>query len=203
MNNHKENNHKDFWYFRRATFISSMALIGIFSAAPAQALTLSVIIDSPGTFLPGDSIQVSIYVDETITVGSTDVRLNWDMMGIEANSASSSVLSSFTSNIENDLMRVTTASASIGGDTIFAGDAIMSFSFIAIDVGTYSLFITDADGTPPDDLAGTVPPIPPVSIVYDSVSANLQIVPVPPALWLFGSGIIGLVGVAARKRRSM
>ena len=195
------NNHKDFWYFRRATFISSMALIGIFSAAPAQALTLSVIIDSPGPFLPGDSgIVVSIYADEDITVGSTDVRLNWDMMGIEANSASSSVLSSFTSNIENDLMRVTTASASITGDTILAGDALMSFSFTAIDAGTYSLFITDADGTAPDDLAGTVPPIPPVSIVYDSVPASLHIVPVPAALWLFGSGIIGLVGVAARKR---
>jgi hypothetical protein len=198
------NHNKGFWHFTRAPFISSMALAGIFSAASAQALTLSVTIDSLGPFQAGDSgIQVSIRADETITVGSTDINLNWDMMGIEANSASSSVLSAFTSNLENDLMRVSTASAAVGGDTISAGDALMTFSFSAIEAGTYNLFITDADGTAPDDLAGPVPPIPPVSIPYDSVSANLEVsaVPVPAALWLFGSGLIGMVGVA-RKRRN-
>ena len=155
-------NKKERFYIRQARNLSLMMFAGILSTAPAQALTLSVTVDSLGPFQPGDSgIQVSVRANEDITVGSTDVRLNWDMMGIEANSASSSALSSFTSNIENNLLRVTTASATFAGDTIFAGDALMTFNFNAIDAGTYSLFITDADGTAPDDLAGPIPPIPP------------------------------------------
>lgn len=40
----------------------------------------------------------------------------------------------------------------------------------------------------------------PVSIPYTlSVTAAPAPVPVPPALWLFGSGLLGLIGVARRK----
>lgn len=35
-------------------------------------------------------------------------------------------------------------------------------------------------------------------IVYDNV--NFGVVPIPPALWLFGSGLLGLVGMARRKK---
>lgn len=31
-------------------------------------------------------------------------------------------------------------------------------------------------------------------------SANVNVVPVPPAVWLFGSGLLGLVGIARRKK---
>jgi formylglycine-generating enzyme required for sulfatase activity len=32
-------------------------------------------------------------------------------------------------------------------------------------------------------------------------NASLAVIPVPPAVWLFGSGLLGLVGVARRRRR--
>jgi hypothetical protein len=35
-----------------------------------------------------------------------------------------------------------------------------------------------------------------------SVTADVSAVPVPAAAWLFGSGLLGLVGVARRKSRS-
>lgn len=36
--------------------------------------------------------------------------------------------------------------------------------------------------------------------VASSVQADIQVVPVPAAVWLFGSGLLGLVGIARRKR---
>ncbi len=33
-------------------------------------------------------------------------------------------------------------------------------------------------------------------------SLTLSVVPIPPAVWLFGSGLLGLIGVARRKARS-
>jgi len=37
---------------------------------------------------------------------------------------------------------------------------------------------------------------------FDNVSVTATVVPVPPAVWLFGSGLIGLVGIARRKKTS-
>ena len=37
-------------------------------------------------------------------------------------------------------------------------------------------------------------------ITGSTVAVDVQVVPVPAAVWLFGSGLIGLVGVARRKR---
>ena len=37
------------------------------------------------------------------------------------------------------------------------------------------------------------------NIPLETVAIEVQVVPVPPAVWLFGSGLIGLVGIARRK----
>jgi hypothetical protein len=37
---------------------------------------------------------------------------------------------------------------------------------------------------------------------FDDISADQVVVPVPAAVWLFGSGLIGLVGVARRRKMS-
>ena len=31
---------------------------------------------------------------------------------------------------------------------------------------------------------------------------NWEVVPIPPAVWLFGSGLIGLIGIARRRKQS-
>lgn len=42
----------------------------------------------------------------------------------------------------------------------------------------------------------------PTGVFYDNLNFNAPAVPVPAAVWLFGSGLLGLVGVARRKRMS-
>jgi hypothetical protein len=36
-------------------------------------------------------------------------------------------------------------------------------------------------------------------VIYEGATINVGAVPVPPAVWLFGSGLIGLVGIARRR----
>lgn len=153
------------------------ALVGVFLVSAAQAITLRVTVDSAEPFRPGDSgILVSVRSDDSFTVGSTDIDFKWDQPGLQVDAISSTVLSSFTSNIDNSSMVVHTASASAGGDVISAGDALMTLSVSVSTDGNYTLFIEDRDGTAPDDLAGPLPPVPPESIPYVSVMASLLVV---------------------------
>jgi hypothetical protein len=39
-------------------------------------------------------------------------------------------------------------------------------------------------------------------IFYDNIVIDVTAVPIPAAVWLFGSGLVGLVGVARRKRKA-
>ncbi|MGB5717028.1 MAG: VPLPA-CTERM sorting domain-containing protein [Gammaproteobacteria bacterium] len=40
----------------------------------------------------------------------------------------------------------------------------------------------------------------PIAMIYDPLSVTVNAVPVPAAVWLFGSGVLGLVGVARRRK---
>jgi hypothetical protein len=182
----------------RSLLVASIVLLGAFVAASGSALTLSVV--GPATANPGETVTIQIVTDEAIDVGSTDINLNWDIAGIIANAASSTVLTGFTSNLDNTGRVVATASATSGVDMIAAGAVLLQVTFTANDVGTYELFITDADGTAPDDLAGPVPPIPPVSIPYESLSHSLTVVPEPGTAMLMLGPLVGLALQGSRRR---
>lgn len=67
---------------------------------------------------------------------------------------------------------------------------------VAVPTGTTAAFLEFSQGIGPIDgidlLAG--------SVLIDDVTLNANVVPVPAAVWLFGSGLVGLVGVARRKK---
>jgi hypothetical protein len=172
---------------------SGLACLVLAMASQAAALVLSVDIDTPQPVVIGTSgVLVSIRADEDLVVGSTDITFNWSMPGLQVDSASTNSLSGYTSFIENDHQRVKTGSSAIGSNFIAAGTPLMTFSLTALLEGTYVLFITDGDNNQPDDLAGPIPPIPPMSIPYDKVSGQLRVVPEPgtaalmfgPLIWL-------------------
>jgi hypothetical protein len=147
----------------------------------ASPLTLTVSVETLDPIVPGQTgVVVTIAADESLTVGSTDITLNWDVAGIQVDRVFSSVLSSFASSIDNANRTVVTASASSGSDDIPAGTTLMTFLLTANEPGVYNLFIRDGDGIAPDDLAGPVPPIPPVSIPYTAVSASLNVTEATP-----------------------
>ena len=106
------------------------------------------------------------------------------------------------SNIDNPARQVRTASAAgSAGDVVAAGDPLITFSITANDAGVYTLFITGGDGVAPADLAGPVPPIPPVSIAYTPVSGTLQVGLPEPGTGLLLSTALAALACLARIRR--
>lgn len=75
-----------------------------------------------------------------------------------------------------------TLNSSLSGNTLFdPGSGSFAAATDNLSLGTYSLKITMAN-----------------YISADSMAA----VPVPAAVWLFGSGLLGLIGIARRKKRN-
>ena len=65
-------------------------------------------------------------------------------------------------------------------------------------VVTASLFVSlDAPGF---ETGGAAIIGDPLDLSAGAFSASLSMVPVPAAVWLFGSGLLGLIGIARRKR---
>jgi hypothetical protein len=185
----------------------SVAVAGL--GTTASALTLSVVGPTVVDVSGGATMfQVDIVADEGLAVGSTDIDLNWDAAGIEATAASTTALSGFTSNVDNPARQVRTASASAGTDSVPLGTPLLSITLVAGpgDEGLYNLFISDGDGVAPDDLAGPVPPIPPVAIPYASAGLAVEVVPEPSTALLLLSALAGLSlcsgRLSARARRA-
>jgi hypothetical protein len=135
-------------------------------------------VGSPSIPLGGNG-DVAVTTTNALTVGSTDVVVNFDPNVLQAVSASSSTLSSFTAFIDNVSGRVSTASASSGGDGLAGGDPLLTVNFTpASEVGpgtVTTVSLSDGDGDSCDDLTGPVPPIPPVSLPYDQVPGQVLV----------------------------
>ena len=68
---------------------------------------------------------------------------------------------------------------------------IASIEFMAVGFGTSTLGLTESTGNPWASDGSTINPT--------LVNGSVQVVPVPAAVWLFGSGLLGLIGMARRK----
>jgi hypothetical protein len=140
-----------------------------------------------GAYVGQTGLVIPVTTTAGITVGSTDVVLTFDPAVLQAVSCSSTTLSSFAYAVDNGSGTVTTASTSGSGDSLGTGAELFHCT---LDVrgdalrGPSVLGLRDADGVPPDDLAGVSPPSPPPSIPYA----------VEPGSVLVGAGDIACSG---------
>jgi len=78
--------------------------------------------------------------------------------------------------------------ADVAGDFVIA-----TIEFEAIGLGSSFLSLTEL-GINPWASAGSL-----INPTYESLQVDVSAIPVPAAVWLFGSGLIGLLGIARRK----
>lgn len=120
---------------------------------------------------------------------SVDIPTSGDyVFSIEANALTGSVFTSTGSTFD----------LTDGGFEFFAGDATSSNMNVTATDGwvTYTWTTTLDAGL--IDIGIRTTDIAKYSIAFDNFSVTL--VPVPAAVWLFGSGLIGLIAVARRKK---
>jgi hypothetical protein len=101
--------------------------------------------------------------------------------------------SSLFTDLNTDLASQVTISGNLPPPP--GGSANFFLEWIRTDLNTVYTFSTLADGnwSLTTDLSAPVP-------ADFGTNSNFSVVPVPAAVWLFGSGLICLIGVARRKK---
>lgn len=182
-------------------FLTSLALAaGLFAATASNAATVSINFNSlpQGDISSGDSVAINSFTtlstDGFASIGSS--IFGGDAITIGA--AGNSVFFVF------DTSAVAVSNVTLSGRSNNAPVDIAAFDLNGSEV---DFFQTDNNWTSAVSVSSLTPisaidvlllesEISSLSITYETVSA----VPVPAAVWLFGSGLIGLAGVARRKR---
>ena len=109
------------------------------------------------------------------------------IFSVEANALTGSVLAAGSNRtLGNGAFQLFAGSASSSNMDVITTDDWMTFTWTTtLDAGLIDVGLRNMN-------SGIY------SIAYDNFSMNR--VPVPAAIWLFGSGLIGLIGVARRKK---
>jgi len=178
-------------------------IMGIFTmlgvlVTTAEAATVSLIPNFTQTSV-GDTVTLSI--EGSDFTGNTDggsFQTTWDPAVLQL--AGFSVANppwdlSFVSdsNPNDGLLDTFSVGTSLAGGT---GQAfsIGTLTFDVVGEGTTLVSMIDDPVFGGWSQPGTVP----ITVIYEG--ATVTAVPVPAAVWLFGSGLLGLVGISRRKK---
>ena len=209
---------------KKFTTLTGVAVAAMMFAAGASASTVSVNPDIINVSV-GTTFGATLVADFSDVVGGTSgggVGLTWDPTVLTLNEAASGYSADITGLIANQ-------AATLGGDAGFlfsevnavTGLLTLSMDFCPLfnPCDSLSLFniydlVFDAvnPGSSPVDVGISLfedvwwdsdpffsqPLDPQPTMVGATVTVGA--VPVPPAVWLFGSGLIGLVGIARRRK---
>ncbi len=186
----------------------------------ATSCTLAILLFSPahaaylwnpvGTnYTTTNSNSVPGVVDIEVTISSNDaITLDFDtfasfeeLINITLINNTGSDWTSFSINYDDPITDTFTASLGVLG-TGSGNPVVLSSLFTDPIYGLYTGFAADItggesqsitiDGGVTDYFNGLVPVM--------SLTITTSAVPVPAAVWLFGSGLIGLIGIARRKK---
>jgi hypothetical protein len=90
---------------------------------------------------------------------------------------------------ENGELNEVTVSAFPG----VTGDfSVATIEFLAMSLGTSAIELAESEGNPWASNGSTINPI-------LSNNSTVQVVPIPAAIWLFGTSLLGLVGMSMRR----
>jgi hypothetical protein len=191
-----------------------LGLASLLMASQVNAATISLTL-SASTINVDDLFSLTVQgsgFNNGVTAGG--VILEWDTASIQLvgdiNDINSSLgLNGFANSFGNNISVNGSgiASATIDGLSFSDNaDAFGNFDFVTLDFLAASLPSTstvDIFASISGDWQDAAVPLsnPVVVDQLNNVTVNIEAVPVPAAVWLFGSGLIGLVGVARRKQQ--
>jgi len=194
-------------YFNRKVTVGLLSLAALCMASAANAETIQLTPSSQSVNM-GDTFTLTVHGTDFVNdVSSGSVSLSWD--------------SNFLT-LESTLADIATSAAGNGFPLDFGVNSDTPPGSLSATFGTFGTvlgpafdFFTLTFSPNPAAMPGTGP----VSILggalgdwqdgagtaitgvgYTNASVTINPVPVPPALWLFGSGLLGMVGVARRRR---
>ncbi len=187
--------------FRRTLLGAAVALAATGVNAADISLTPAV-----NDVLVGESFTLTVEgSDFTNDVSSGSVTINWDSALVMLDSsladiASSASINGFPIDFGTNTIGAGTLSATFGTFGTVSGPNFDFFdlSFTALATGSGQALISAGPGGDWQDGLGQV-----VTITdYNAASITVNEVPLPAAVWLFGTGLLGLAGIARRRNRA-
>lgn len=168
-------------------------------ASSAQAVTVSLDPSSVST-QSENSISLDVLADfSTTEIDGGSIDFGFDSALLAYNNFTwDSSFASFTQDTlidvqDTDLVSIV-FSTSLFGTLTGNGHTLGTITFDALTEGTGSISMTDSLKYGGFVFAGN-----PVAVSYNNASVDISAVPVPAAVWLFGSGLVGLAGIARRR----
>lgn len=190
-------------------------LLGLGAMLLASQVNAATIQMSPSTqtVSVNDPLSITVEgVDFFNGASSGGVRVTWDTTQLSMQSTAQNIVAGLTAAGFGDFFQFDfNAAAGILDTTFLAPFDIITGTFGNVAGPTFTLFTLDFIAVPPpstsnlaisiSSLAGAWQDANNTAIVVDHIGASVTVnaVPVPAAVWLFGSGLIGLVGISRRK----
>jgi len=168
----------------------------------------SVVVNDPFTL----TVQGSEFFDD---VSSGSVEVSWDSTAMTLTSSVADLGASALANgfpldfgvttiTTDSLTGLSTLSATYGTFATVFGPTFDFFSMDFVAIPPPSQTTLDIGiGAFGDWQSGTNPAFSITNVTYAGATVNVNPVPVPAAVWLFGSGLIGMVGIARRRKSQL
>lgn len=174
----------------------------------AQAATLSVDmvpganVDGSLTTTAGSFFDVNVLINDAQDLAGFQFELGFDSSILQAASIVSGNIFgadtfSIDSTINADTINFSELSMALVGNNVSTATLLATITFQAVGAGISVLDLNQINSILSDSIGD---PISPVSINNGEL-ISVAAVPVPGVIWLYGSGLIGLIGMAKRRSK--
>lgn len=179
-----------------------LGAVSLLTVNLANAATVAL---TPSTLTvnTGDAFSLTVQgSDFADGVTSGGVQLNWDSTLLTITSTAADLDASMASNgfLSLGVTSVISDQAITVGGRFDAGAGLggTPFDFVTVNfIANTSAPISLINSTFGDWQDGNGQSVP--DVIFEGAQVNVNAVPVPAAVWLFGSGLLGLIGVARRR----
>jgi len=178
-------------------------MLGIVSLLTVNLANAATVALTPSTLtvVTGDAFSLTVQGSDFLDgVSSGGVQLNWDPALLTITSTVADLDASLQSNGFLPLATsvISESAIAVGGTFGTVGAAGVPFDFVTVNFTANSTapieLLNSTFGDWQDGNGDSV-----LGVIFEGAQINVNPVPVPAAVWLFGSGLLGLVGVARRR----